>query len=95
MSNILKSVIGAVAEVETTLVDYDRIRERRLATEQAYQNAEIAWNETRLLFDVGMISFIDVLDSQRSLNQVESSLATAEADQTESLIRLYKALGVY
>ena len=47
------------------------------------------------LFKEGEISFLHVLDSQRTVNEADAAFINAEAAQVEALIRLYKSLGVY
>lgn len=90
-----KSILEAVTEVETALVDYARINEQRISLDKAYENADHALKLSQDLFREGEISFIDVLDAQRTVNEADSALVSAEAAQAESLIRLYKSLGVY
>lgn len=90
-----KTVLEAVTEVETALNDYTMINERRISLHKAYNNADKALELSRQLFTEGEVSFLDVLDSQRTVNEADSALVTTQAAQTESLIRLYKSLGVY
>lgn len=90
-----KTVLEAVNEVETALNDYAHINEQRLSLKKAYANAERSLNLSQTLFKKGEVSFIDVLDAQRTVNQANASLVTAEAAQASSLIALYKSLGVY
>ncbi len=90
-----KTILEAVSEVEGALADYARINESRQSLVKASGNAQRALNLSRQLFDEGEVSFLDVLDAQRTVNQAESDLISAESAQSQSLIRLYKALGVY
>ncbi len=90
-----KTVLNAVVNVETALTDYARVNERRVSLQSAYGNAERALTLSQNLFSEGEISFLDVLDAQRTLNAADSELVNAEALQAESLVRLYKSLGVY
>lgn len=90
-----KTVLEAVVEVETALADYAYINKQRTSLQKAFDNADRALNLSQDLFREGEISFIDLLDAQRTRNEADSALVTAEASQAESLIRLYKALGVY
>ncbi len=90
-----KTVLEAVVEVETALNDYAAINEKRISLEKAYQAAEKALELSETLYKEGAISFLDVLDAQRSANNAESAAVSAEAEQAESLTRLFKSLGVY
>ncbi len=90
-----KTVLFAVSEVETALNDYARINERRAALQKAFDSADRALSLSQTLFREGEVSFLDVLDSQRTVNAADSALIEAEAAQAESLIRLHKSLGLY
>ncbi|MEM6780846.1 MAG: TolC family protein [Pseudomonadota bacterium] len=90
-----KTILEAVTEVETALTDYARINQQRLSLQSAYDNADRALELSQTLYREGEISFIDVLDAQRTVNEADSALVTAEANQAQSLVRLYKSLGVY
>ena len=88
-------VLSAVAEVETALSDYAHIHTRREALADAFINADRALSLSRDLYNEGEVSFLDVLDAQRTRNAANSALITAELAQAQSLIRLYKAFGIY
>lgn len=90
-----KTVLQAVSDVETALSDYARINERRLLLEQAAGNADQSLSLSSRLYKEGEVSFLDVLDAQRTLNNAQSAVISAEAAQSISLISLYKSLGVY
>lgn len=90
-----KTVLAAVSEVETALNDYAHINERQTSLHQAYLSASTALALSQTLYKEGEVSFLDVLDAQRSANQAESEMITAMAAQAESLTRLFKSLGVY
>ncbi len=88
-------VLDAVTEVETALTDYTHIDRQRLSLKKAYDNADAALALSQNLYREGEISFLDVLDAQRTVNSADSALVSLEVSQAESLIRLYKSLGVY
>ncbi len=90
-----KSIINAVSEVETALTDYTHIKQQYASLEKAYKSAEKALSLSKQLFRAGEISFLDVLDSERSANNAEANMVHAKSAQAQSLVRLYKALGVY
>lgn len=90
-----KTVLAAVVEVETALNDTAKINEQRVSLQSAYDNARQAFELSETLYKEGEISFLDVLDAQRTVNDAEASLIAAEGVQAESVIRLYKSLGVY
>lgn len=90
-----RTVLEAVTEVETALNDTARIDERYISLNKAYQNADKALHLSETLYKEGEVSFLDVLDAQRTVNEAESQLVSAQAAQVESLVRLYKSLGIY
>jgi multidrug efflux system outer membrane protein len=63
--------------------------------QKAFDSAERSFVLSETLYREGEISFLDVLDAQRTVNEADSALVSAEAAQAESLVRLYKSLGVY
>lgn len=88
-------ILEAVSEVETALSDYARMNEQYIHLKNAYDNAEKALKLSRLLYTEGEIAFINVLEAQRTLNDADSALISSMAVKNQSLIRLYKSLGVY
>lgn len=89
-----KVVLEAVVEVETALSDYAHINEQAFSLFKAYENAQEAFFLSQQLFKEGEISFLDVLDAQRTVNDAQSALTNAQAAKALALIRLYKSLGV-
>jgi NodT family efflux transporter outer membrane factor (OMF) lipoprotein len=89
-----KMVFTAVTDVEGALNDYAKLNERRASLHKAYDNAQKALELSQALYKEGEISFLDVLDAQRSANESQSSMVSAESQQASALIRLYKSLGV-
>jgi multidrug efflux system outer membrane protein len=63
--------------------------------QKAFDSAERSFVLSETLYREGEISFLDVLDAQRTVNEADSALVSAEATQAESFVRLYKSLGVY
>lgn len=90
-----KTVYGAVVDVETALSEYGRFTEKRNLLQKAYESADRSLTLSNQLFQEGEISFLDVLDAQRQLNEADFALTTAQEAQAQSLIRLYKSLSVY
>jgi len=90
-----QSLIDAVVEVETALSDFAHLNKEREALQQSFAAADRAFALSTQLYEEGEVSFLDVLDSQRELNAAEADLVSARIAQAESLVRLYKSLGVY
>ena len=90
-----RTILNALTEVETAINDYAKINNQRVSLFLAFKNADKASELSLQLFKEGEISFLDVLDAQRTANEADSEFVTAQAAQSESLIRLFKSLGVY
>jgi multidrug efflux system outer membrane protein len=88
-----KSVLTALGDVETALVNYanEQTRYRSLTEAVAANRRAVAMaNE---LYVRGLNDFLNVLDTQRSLYVTESALTQSQAAMATNLVALYKALG--
>lgn len=90
-----QTVIEAVVEVEKALSDYAHLNKERIALQDSFEAAQRAFGLSSDLYEEGEVGFLDVLDSQRELVAAEADFVSAQAAQAESLVRLYKSLGVY
>lgn len=85
--------LEALQETETALTRYARSQERIAALRRARANSAEAARIARLRYRGGREAFQIVLESERTLAQVESSLAQAEAELSDNLVSLFLALG--
>jgi multidrug efflux system outer membrane protein len=88
-----RTVQGAFREVADSLAGRATLGEQLRA-----QRAQAEAEATRLrLADLryknGASSFLDVLDAQRSLFQVQQAVVIVQAQQVQNLVTLYKVLG--
>lgn len=88
-----RTLLKALQEVESALSGYQGAWERRQALETAVRNNRLAYEQSQELYRQGFVTFIDVLDSQRTLNDSLQSLANAERDVSLEIVNLYTALG--
>ena len=88
-----KTVLTALQDVESALAAYSREQITRdsliLAVKANRQAVDIA-NE---LYKRGLVDFLNVIVSQRSLNNSEDQLAQSAQRVSANLVALYKALG--
>ena len=91
--NYRSTVLTALSEVEDSLIACRRTAERLETLEKAATAAREADGIARQRYEIGEIDFGSVLDTQRSLLGLESSLFSVRADRTIAYIQLYKALG--
>ncbi|RPJ32316.1 MAG: TolC family protein, partial [Verrucomicrobiaceae bacterium] len=80
-------------ETENSLIACRRSAERLASLEKATQLARESDELARQRYEAGEIDFLEVLDSQRTLLNLEDNLLTSRADRTIAYIRLYQALG--
>jgi NodT family efflux transporter outer membrane factor (OMF) lipoprotein len=88
-----KTVLLSLQEAENAIVAYaqEQIRHQALADEVAENRRSL--DMANGLYAAGRVSFLDVLDSQRSLNQSEDQMALSDQAVSLDLIALFKALG--
>jgi outer membrane protein, multidrug efflux system len=88
-----RTVLNALHDVENALAAYGADRQRR-----AWLDATVAQNRdalalSRQRYDNGVVTFIDVLDAERTLRQNQLSLADSVTAVSTDLVRVYRALG--
>jgi outer membrane protein, multidrug efflux system len=88
-----KAIQTAFAEVEDSLIALRKNRERVQAQEAQLAALRRSLRLARLRYDNGLVSFIEVIDAERNLFDVELTFAQSQSDVLLALIDLYKALG--
>jgi multidrug efflux system outer membrane protein len=88
-----KTVLSAFEDVENSLVNYAREQVRYRALTDAVAANRRAVQMANELYTRGLVDFLNVLESQRSLYTSESELAQSETVMASNLVALYKALG--
>lgn len=87
------TVAQAFKDVQDALVQYEAERERHAALVEARVEAARSFRVARQTFAQGLADQISTLDAERTVLQVEDSLAQSDANLRLDLIALYKALG--
>ena len=88
-----RTALEAFADVSNSLTARSLLREQRLAfADQSYQLGESV-RLSLLRYDQGLASYFEVLQAQQELYPALFNLAETRADELESVISLYKALG--
>lgn len=87
------AVLHALKEVEDALVAYREEQKRRDALLQSVEANERAVEVANERYTKGLAGFLDVLVSERSLYLAQSELTDSQAQISENLVALYKALG--
>lgn len=88
-----RTVLEAYEEVANALVAYARVRERRASLSAAVDATRQAVDLANDLWSRGLTDFLNVLDTQRELFELEDQLAASDAEVATNLVALYKALG--
>lgn len=87
------TVLTALSEAEDALIACRRTAERLVTLDKATVAAREANDLAQQRYKTGEIDFLDVLDAQRTLLNLEDNLITTRTDRTIAYIQLYKALG--
>lgn len=88
-----QTVLTALADAEAALVSYGEERRTRQTLHEASDASERAAELARRLYDIGLSDFIDVLDAERRLVEVQDQQVQSETRVAVRLVGLYKALG--
>lgn len=88
-----QTVLVALEDVESAMVYYKRERARRDALRRATAAARCAAELAQARYEDGLTDFQDVVDAERSLVNLETSLVQSEGQVAVDLVALYKALG--
>lgn len=88
-----KTVLEAVADVETALTRYGQELETRKLLTEGVQSRRKSVKLAQELFDAGEQDYLSVLDSERELTASEDDLVTSETRSVVKLVALYAALG--
>jgi multidrug efflux system outer membrane protein len=88
-----QAIQTAFREVADGLADRGTIDERLAAQSALVEAAEESYRLSDALFRRGIDSFLQVLDSQRSLYTAQQSLITLHLAKLTNLVTLYKVLG--
>ncbi len=88
-----KTVLEALANVETALIRYGQELETRKGLYEGVKSRHQSVRFAKELFDTGETDYLAVLDAERELTASEDDLVTSETRSITKLIALYTALG--
>jgi NodT family efflux transporter outer membrane factor (OMF) lipoprotein len=91
--NYRRSVLLAVEEVDNAISNYQAQRDRLDRLNDAVAASERAVQLATQRYERGLTIFLDVLDAQRQLFDLQDQQAVAEQSVVTQYIALYKALG--
>lgn len=93
IANYRQAVLTAIADVETSLAQIRYRAEQSAALADSLTSATTATQLTRQRYDRGVVSYLELLDADRTRLQVELRYVQAHAQQHIASVRLIKALG--
>jgi outer membrane protein, multidrug efflux system len=85
--------LTSLQDVESALVAYSREQTKRDSLTVAVNSNQRAFDISSELYARGLVDFLRVLDSQRSLYLTQDQLALSDQQVASNLVSLYKALG--
>ena len=88
-----RTVLNALHEVENALAAYAADQQRRMLLEATIEQNRDALGLSRQRYESGVVTFIDVLDVERTLQQNQLSLADSATAVATDLVSLYRSLG--
>ena len=86
-------VLVAFAEVEDNLAGLRILAEQGGQIEQALVSARRSADLARRLYDAGRTGYLELLDAQRNLAQVERSAVQLRRERAVATVALVRALG--
>lgn len=88
-----RTVIGAFEEVENALVNLDAHRKQRTELQQQVEQLEIVGRQFADQLREGVVSQLDVFESERSLLSAQLALLANHQQLLADTVTLYKAMG--
>lgn len=88
-----QALLDASEEVESTLAALQSSQARQVSLEKAVTSSQRSFAQAETLYQQGLISFLDVVDAQRSLASAEQALARERTNFSTSIAELFQVLG--
>ena len=88
-----KTVLTALEETENALVRFSNARQRQAHLQIAATASNEAIELAKARYSNGIDSFLNVLDAERQLLELQDQLAQSKTETGLALVALYKALG--
>jgi len=88
-----KTYLTAISEVENSLQNVEMYKEEWTARNRQVVAAQKNYDLSNARYYNGYVSYLEVLDAQRSLFEAQLSLSQLTQKQLSSMVQLYKALG--
>jgi len=86
-------VLQAYREVADALIEIDTLKIQSASVQRKNEAAKNANRLSKLRYDRGVTSYLEVLDTERTLFSVGLELSELEQQYHNAYVKLYKALG--
>ncbi|MFN3701683.1 MAG: efflux transporter outer membrane subunit [Alphaproteobacteria bacterium] len=93
LANYEQTLREASEDVERSLAALNASQERQAALERSLNASRRSFSQAETLYQQGLISFLDVVDAQRSLANTEQQLARERTNTLVQIARLFESLG--
>ncbi len=93
LANYQETVLKAFQDVEDSLDNIRGYKIQYLALSEAVEAARGVLNLSQMRYTRGLVNYLDVVDAERTLLQVEQNSAIILGNRYASTVRLIKALG--
>ena len=88
-----QTIQRAFGDVSDALIGYQKYHEVRVRQQNTVADLEESVRLSKVRYQGGTTTYLEVLDGQRSLYAAELALADARGNEYRGLVQLYKALG--
>ncbi len=93
IANYRQQVLVAFQEVEDGLFGLQLLDQQNRLLQQAVDAANTAWQISEKRYRAGLVSYLEVVDTQRTALQAERQLTLNRVQQMTTSVLLIKALG--
>jgi outer membrane protein TolC len=91
--NYRKTILNAVRQVDTSVNGYQAQQARMLRLGDALMAGQRAVDLATARYNRGLTDFLNVVDAERQLYDLQEQYATAQVAQGEQFVQLYRSLG--
>lgn len=88
-----QALLNAVEGVENQLNRIGNSRQRQIALGNSAAASRRTFEQANALYQLGLVSFLDVVDAQRVLANAQQALAKEQTDYAKHIIGLFEVLG--
>jgi outer membrane protein, multidrug efflux system len=88
-----QTIQRAFGDVSDALIAYEKFHQVRIRQEESVADLQESVRLSKLRYQGGTTTYLEVLDGQRSLYAAELTLAQARGNEYQSLVQVYRALG--